>query len=141
PLSLNLALSIANEGALGSTKAEIDKLLSIEIPGDKAVLYKELIGTVDEKDKLKESQRAWLKNKVQWCALMTSGIVQEGSGYGPALDSCNLDITIKRIKDLEYLKSNLDCIGCPIKNLIKANLLLSYTLCNCSLNPKALATL
>jgi serpin B len=43
PLSLNLALSIANEGALGSTKAEIDNLLSIEIPGDKAVLYKALI--------------------------------------------------------------------------------------------------
>lgn len=43
PLSLNLALSVANEGALGSTKAEIDKLLSIEIPGDKALLYKELI--------------------------------------------------------------------------------------------------
>lgn len=43
PLSLNLALSIANEGALGSTRAEIDKLLSIEIPGDKAILYKELM--------------------------------------------------------------------------------------------------
>lgn len=43
PFSLNLALSLANEGALGSTKAEIDKLLSIEIPGDKALLYKELI--------------------------------------------------------------------------------------------------
>jgi len=43
PFSLNLALSIANEGAMGSTKAEIDKLLSLEIPIDKAILYKELI--------------------------------------------------------------------------------------------------
>lgn len=43
PFSLNLALSIANEGALGSTKAEIDRLLSIEIADGKADLYKEFI--------------------------------------------------------------------------------------------------
>ncbi len=43
PFSLNLALSIANEGALGSTKAEIDRLLSIEIADGKADLYKGFI--------------------------------------------------------------------------------------------------
>lgn len=43
PFSLNLALSIANEGALGSTKVEIDRLLSIEIADGKADLFKEFI--------------------------------------------------------------------------------------------------
>lgn len=43
PFSLNLALSIANEGALGSTKVEIDRLLSIDIADGKADLFKEFI--------------------------------------------------------------------------------------------------
>lgn len=43
PFSLNLALPIANEGALGSTKVEIDRLLSIEIADGKADLFKEFI--------------------------------------------------------------------------------------------------
>lgn len=52
PFSLNIALSIANEGARGSTRDELDKLLSIKDIDTRAASYKNLI---DRTTNLKDS--------------------------------------------------------------------------------------
>ncbi len=51
PFSLNIALSMANEGAKSNTRQEMDRLLSIQDIGDRAPLYNNLIQkTTDTND-------------------------------------------------------------------------------------------
>ena len=80
-------------------------------------LYKKLIADLTEPEAkmLRESQRAWLKFRDLECALRTSGMDGGGSATPFFSDSCLLDLTVKRIKDLEHIGANLDCTGCPVR--------------------------
>jgi uncharacterized protein YecT (DUF1311 family) len=76
--------------------------------------YKKLISVLVEDKMLRDSQRAWLKFRDLECKLRTSGM-GEGSATQYFVDSCNLDLTLKRIKDLNHLDTGSYCNGCPVR--------------------------
>ncbi len=76
--------------------------------------YKKLISVLAEEKMLRDSQRAWLKFRDLECRLRTSGM-GKGSATQYFVDSCNLDITLKRIKDLNHLDTGSYCNGCPVR--------------------------
>ena len=78
------------------------------------VIYKNLLTVLVEVKMLKDSQRAWLKFRDLECKLRTSGM-GEGSATQYFIDSCNLDLTLKRIKDLKHLDAYSYCNGCPVR--------------------------
>lgn len=64
PLSLNIALAIADEGARGTTKDEIDRLLNIKGIANKTSKYKALIdSTTNLNDAEFKECMKWRKNK------------------------------------------------------------------------------
>lgn len=64
PFSLNIALSIANEGASTTTRLEMDELLSIKKIDNRALLYKQLIhNTLDLNDSIFKSCIEWSEDK------------------------------------------------------------------------------
>jgi uncharacterized protein YecT (DUF1311 family) len=81
-------------------------------------LYKKLMSLLVEEKMLRDSQRSWLKFRDFECKLRTSGM-GEGSATPFVMDSCILDLTLKRIKDLEHLEKNGEsgCGGCPVFKL------------------------
>jgi uncharacterized protein YecT (DUF1311 family) len=76
--------------------------------------YKKLLSVLVEGKMLRDSQRAWLKFRNLECKLRTSGM-GEGSATQYFVDSCNLDLTLKRIKDLDHLDTGSYCNGCPVR--------------------------
>lgn len=76
--------------------------------------YKNLISVLVDEKMLRDSQRSWLKFRDLECKLRTSGM-SEGSGTQYFVDSCNLDLTLKRIKDLNHLDTGSYCNGCPVR--------------------------
>jgi len=77
-------------------------------------LYRHLVSVLADADTLRNSQKAWLKHRDFECNLRLSGIDEKGSMWRFQVDSCRLDMTLKRIKDLKHLESNLNCNGCPV---------------------------
>lgn len=75
--------------------------------------YKELFSVLFEDKMLRDGQRAWLKFRDLECALRTSGM-GEGSATQYVINSCHLDLTLKRIRDFKLLEAGIDCIGCPV---------------------------
>lgn len=74
--------------------------------------YKRLIEVLEDSSSLKKAQVAWLRFRDLTCEYENSGIGQEGSLYPFAQDACLIDLTEKRIRDLDqYLE--WDCNGCP----------------------------
>jgi uncharacterized protein YecT (DUF1311 family) len=79
-------------------------------------LYGTLLSELLERQMLRDSQRAWILFRDRECKLRASGM-EEGNARGTVEveDSCLLDLTAKRIKDLKRLLDNLDCGGCPVR--------------------------
>ena len=77
-------------------------------------LYQSLISVLEEKKMLKDSELAWIDFRNKECKLRNSGM-GEGTATMFLLNSCLLDMTLKRIKDLKLLRDNLDCVGCPVR--------------------------
>ena len=77
-------------------------------------LYRSLLSVLEEKKMLQDSERAWIDFRNKECKLRNSGM-GEGSATQFLLDSCFLDMTLKRIKDLQLLEDNLNCMGCPVR--------------------------
>lgn len=77
-------------------------------------IYKKLLSVLVEDKMLRDSQRAWLKFRDLECKLRTSGM-GEGSATQYFVDSCNLDLTLKRTKDLNHLDTGSYCNGCPVR--------------------------
>ncbi len=79
------------------------------------ILYQSLVSALAEDKMLRESQRAWLKFRDLECALRASGMDENGSGSWFLVESCRLDLTLKRIKDLKHLDAGSYCNGCPVR--------------------------
>jgi uncharacterized protein YecT (DUF1311 family) len=74
--------------------------------------YKRLIQVLENGSSLKKAQVAWLHFRDLTCEYASSGIGRDGSLYSFAQSACLIDLTEKRIRDLDqYLEWN--CNGCP----------------------------
>ena len=74
--------------------------------------YKRLIQVLEDGSSLKKAQVAWLHFRDLTCEYSSSGIGRDGSLYSFAQSACLIDLTEKRIRDLDqYLEWN--CNGCP----------------------------
>jgi len=71
-------------------------------------LYKKLLNALADPKTLIDSQRAWLKFRDAQCDLMV-GVDKRGSGYSFARNSCLIDLTEKRMLDLNSIEP---CNGC-----------------------------
>jgi uncharacterized protein YecT (DUF1311 family) len=78
-------------------------------------VYKSLSSALVDAKMLRDSQRAWLKFRDLECTLRSSGMDENGSGTQFVVNSCKLDLTIKRIKDLKHLDAGSYCNGCPVR--------------------------
>ena len=75
-------------------------------------IYRELVGALEDPSTLRRAQQAWLRFRDLSCDYETSGIGRDGSLYPFSLGACRLELTEKRISELErYLAQ--DCNGCP----------------------------
>jgi uncharacterized protein YecT (DUF1311 family) len=74
--------------------------------------YKRLIQVLEDGSSLEKAQVAWLHFRDLTCEYASSGIGRDGSLYSFAQSACLIDLTAKRIRDLDqYLEWN--CNGCP----------------------------
>jgi uncharacterized protein YecT (DUF1311 family) len=71
-------------------------------------LYKKLNAALADPKPLLESQRAWLKFRDSQCKF-TVGADDGGSAYMYSLNACLIDLTEKRILDIQSIKP---CNGC-----------------------------
>lgn len=76
-------------------------------------LYRKLIESLEDPEKLRNAQRAWIIFRDLSCEYSSSGIGKEGSLYSYAISACMIDKTEKRIKDLELYIEWGGCNGCP----------------------------
>lgn len=76
-------------------------------------LYMRLVGLLENPESLRESQRAWIPFRDLTCQFETSGL-QGGSLSGLTYTSCLIDVTAKRIRDMNRYLS-WDCNGCPLR--------------------------
>lgn len=98
-----LAANVCMKRAFNTREQELDRL------------YASLNASIEDSKDLGDSQRAWLKFRDAQCSVRVSGMNDVGSAYGFFVDSCRLDLTLKRIKDLKLIEANLDCGGCPVR--------------------------
>ena len=75
-------------------------------------IYRELIEALEDPSTLRKAQKAWLRFRDLSCEYETSGIGRDGSLYPFSLAACRIDLTEKRIHELEQYLAQ-DCIGCP----------------------------
>jgi uncharacterized protein YecT (DUF1311 family) len=74
--------------------------------------YKALLSVLEDPSKLKKAQNAWLRFRNLTCDYETSGVGTVGTLYPTAEAACYIDVTEKRIRDLQqYLR--WECNGCP----------------------------
>jgi uncharacterized protein YecT (DUF1311 family) len=74
--------------------------------------YRQLIGSLADPSLLRKSQAAWIRFRDLDCEYASSGITADGSLRPFSDNACRIDLTEKRIRDLErYL--GWDCNGCP----------------------------
>jgi uncharacterized protein YecT (DUF1311 family) len=74
--------------------------------------YSRVLRDLQDTSQLRKAQAAWVRFRDLTCEYANSGITKEGTLYPFAQNACLIDLTEKRIRDLEqYLewKSN----GCP----------------------------
>ena len=74
--------------------------------------YQILTHLLWDQSKLRASQSAWIKFRDLTCKFEISGIDEDGSYHPYAENACLIDLTEKRIRDLEEYLSR-DCDGCP----------------------------
>lgn len=75
-------------------------------------IYRELIGALQDPSTLRKAQKAWLRFRDLSCDYETSGVGRDGSLYPFSVAACRIDLTEKRIRDLEQYLA-WDCNGCP----------------------------
>ena len=75
-------------------------------------VYSELVAVLERPSALRKAQKAWLRFRDLSCDYETSGIGRDGSLYPFSLAACRIDLTAKRIRDLEQYLA-WDCNGCP----------------------------
>jgi uncharacterized protein YecT (DUF1311 family) len=74
--------------------------------------YRQLTGVLADPGSLRKSQAAWVRFRDLDCEFASSGISAEGSLRPYSDNACRIDLTEKRIRELErYL--TWDCNGCP----------------------------
>lgn len=74
--------------------------------------YARLVNSLRDPASLRKSQAAWIRFRDLTCEYENSGIGKDGSLYPYAQAACNIDLTEKRLRDLDrYLEWN--CNGCP----------------------------
>jgi uncharacterized protein YecT (DUF1311 family) len=75
-------------------------------------VYTQLASSLADPSALRKSQAAWLRFRDMDCEYASSGISTDGSLRPFSDNACRIDMTEKRIRDLErYLQ--WDCNGCP----------------------------
>lgn len=76
-------------------------------------LYEELLGNLDNPERLKEAQSAWVDFRNKTCEFAVSGISREGSLRPYSERACIIDLMEKRIRDFESYLEWGGCDGCP----------------------------
>lgn len=76
--------------------------------------YRALLQSLASPIELRESQRTWLRFRDATCKYEVSGIAFGGSLYPYAKNACLIDLTKKRIRDIDEYAS-WDCNGCPAR--------------------------
>ncbi|MBF0267817.1 MAG: DUF1311 domain-containing protein [Alphaproteobacteria bacterium] len=74
--------------------------------------YRRLLQLLEDPSALKKAQIAWLSFRDATCAYENSGIGKDGSLYPYGWNACMIDVTNKRIRDLDMYQ-DWDCNGCP----------------------------
>jgi uncharacterized protein YecT (DUF1311 family) len=109
---LDLALPHKNLCSHGNMR-EMNQCLAQEYKNVDATLnstYKKLSGALYDPSMLKESQLAWVKFRDLECKFKASGVLEESSEYPYTKNACLIDLTLKRIRDLDLVT---ECLGCP----------------------------
>ena len=74
--------------------------------------YQGLVRALEDPSKLRKAQGAWLRFRDLTCEYENSGIGKAGSLYPFAQSACRIDLTEKRLRDLQqYIE--WECNGCP----------------------------
>ena len=77
-------------------------------------VYRQLTGSLADASALRKSQAAWVRFRELDCEYVSSGIGSGGSLKPFSDNACRIDLTEKRIRDLQrYL--TWDCNGCPAR--------------------------
>jgi len=75
-------------------------------------VYSQLTASLADPSALRKSQAAWLRFRDLDCEYASSGISTDGSLRPLSHNACRIDMTEKRIRDLERYRQ-WDCDGCP----------------------------
>ena len=75
-------------------------------------LYRQLTGSLADPGALRRSQAAWIRFRDLDCEYSSSGITADGSLRPYSHNACLIDLTEKRIRDIERYLS-WSCDGCP----------------------------
>lgn len=76
-------------------------------------LYRRLIGSHADPSLLRKSQAAWIRFRDLDCEYASSGISADGSLRPFSDNACRIDLTEKRIRDLDGYLGLGGCNGCP----------------------------
>jgi uncharacterized protein YecT (DUF1311 family) len=109
---LDLAVPHKNLCSRGNMR-EMNLCLAYEYKNVDAELnstYKKLSGALYDPSTLKKSQLAWIKFRDLECKFRASGVREGSSEYPYSKNACLIDLTLKRIRDLEHVT---ECLGCP----------------------------
>jgi uncharacterized protein YecT (DUF1311 family) len=97
------------------TMLEMNDCLTAEwkmLDGQLNKSYRVLLAELVDGRSLRSAQRAWLDFRDKECDYALSGLEKGGSLYPYALHSCRIDLTVKRLKDIDgHLAEK--CNGCP----------------------------
>jgi len=100
--------NVAESACIAEQYEQVDKRLN--------EVYGRLTALLADSSELKKAQKAWIKFRDLDCAYRTSGMSATGSGTGRQYSACLIDVTEKRIRDIErYLEPSWDCNGCPAR--------------------------
>jgi len=97
------------------TMLDMNRCLAEEykrVDGRLNAVYRQLVASLEDPATLRKSQAAWIRFRDLDCEYASSGIEADGSLRPFSVNACRIDLTEKRMRDLErYL--GWDCNGCP----------------------------
>jgi len=97
------------------TMSEMNDCLAAEwrkLDGQLNESYRVLLAELVDGRSLRSAQRSWMVFRDNECDYAVSGLERGGSLYPYALHSCRIDLTVKRLKDMDRHLAE-KCNGCP----------------------------
>lgn len=110
----DFALPHKNRCSLG-TMLDMNRCLAEEyqkVDGRLDELYGQLTRSLADASALRKSQAAWVRFRDLDCEYASSGLPTWASLRPYSDNACRIDLTEKRIRDLEHYLAS-DCNGCP----------------------------